>query len=99
MSPGDAKVSSIDLRLRGDADTRVASAVLNRARQSKRQRHRFGDSFDRQVAVQDVTLPFLLNARALECHLQVLLNLEEVGCAQVFVSTGHTGFDTLDLGS
>src|SRR3954471_17586032 len=63
----DAEVAPVDLRLRLDAEPRVAPGFFDRAGDGERQCHRLRHALNRQVAAEDVrVLTFGLNARALE---------------------------------
>src|SRR5262249_4481632 len=98
MTPGDAKVAPINLCLRRDPDARIATRAFDCSRQRKRQRHRFSNSLNCQVAIEHVTLALAFYFRALESHFRKLLNIEEICRAQMPVTILNSGVDAGDLG-
>src|SRR5215207_9952436 len=94
----DAEIATVNLRLRLDAEARVAPWVFDRAFERERERHRFRHALQSQIAVEDVgVVTFALDTRAFEGHRRVLLYLEEVSRAQVLVARLDLRIDRRDL--
>src|SRR6202012_2130164 len=93
----DAEVGPVDLGLRGEADARAAVSVRAEAVDLEVERDRLGDALEGEVALQDEAFLAGLERGGGEGHRRVLLDLEEVGAADVRVALLLAGVDRVEV--
>src|SRR5690606_7456205 len=100
LVPGEAPVGAVELAAGFGGDAGVAPGVGDELAELGLEGDGLGDAADGQLALDLVAVALRGDGGGLEAHLGVVLDVEEVGAAQVLVTAVVAGGDAggVDLG-
>src|ERR1700686_2259793 len=95
----DPKVTPVEPADRGCSGARARPRVGRKASQVESERDRPGDSLERELAVERVVVAIAANGSRTKAHRPVLVDLEEICCANVLVPIRVPGIDRTEIDS
>src|ERR1700693_1138819 len=93
----DPKVTPVEPADGGCSGARARPRVARKASQVESERDRFGDSLERELAVERVVVAIAAHGSRTKAHRPVLVDLEEICCANVLVPIRVPGIDGAEI--